>query len=49
MMASGVEKSYRRGAWPFRHSVSVLTEADIDLFPGEVVGLVGATGPARAR
>ena len=48
LIASGLRKSYRRGAWPFRRSVAVLAGADIDLFPGEVVGLVGENGSGKS-
>jgi ABC-type multidrug transport system ATPase subunit len=46
--ASGIEKSYRRGVWPVRHSRDVLRGADVTLRPGEVVGLVGENGSGKS-
>jgi ABC-type glutathione transport system ATPase component len=48
LAAAGIEKSYRRGPWPLRRRQQVLRGADLTLYPGEVVGLVGRTDPARA-
>jgi ABC-2 type transport system ATP-binding protein len=48
LTATGIVKSYRRGLWPVRRTVPVLTGADIDLFPGEVVGLVGENGSGKS-
>ena len=48
LTASGIEKSYRRGVWPMRHVRPVLTGADLTLFPGEVVGLVGENGSGKS-
>ena len=36
LTATGVEKSFRRGIWPRRHSQAVLRGADLSLHRGEV-------------
>ena len=46
--ARGVTKTYRRGVWPRRRSVPVLRGADIVMYPGEVVGLVGENGAGKS-
>jgi ABC-type multidrug transport system ATPase subunit len=48
LTASGIEKSYRRGFWPTRRTQPVLKGADLMLFPGEVVGLVGENGSGKS-
>ena len=48
LSASGIEKSYRRGVWPARRSQPVLKGADLALYPGEVVGLVGENGSGKS-
>lgn len=48
LTASGIEKSYRRGVWPARRSQLVLRGADLVLYPGEVVGLVGENGSGKS-
>lgn len=46
--ARGVTKTYRRGVWPRRRSVAVLRGAEIVMYPGEVVGLVGENGAGKS-
>ena len=41
LTAEAIEKSFRRGMWPFSHRQQVLRGVDLTLRPGEVVGLVG--------
>ena len=48
LRAAEIEKSYRRGVWPARHSQPVLKGADLTLYPGEVVGLVGENGSGKS-
>lgn len=48
LRATGITKSYRRGWWPRRRIVNVLRGVDIELFPGEVVGLVGENGSGKS-
>ncbi len=48
LTARGVTKAYRTGWWPRRHSRRVLRGADVDLWPGEVVGLVGENGSGKS-
>ncbi|NUT37105.1 MAG: ABC transporter ATP-binding protein [Hamadaea sp.] len=48
LTATGIEKSYRRGVWPFRRRVTVLRGADLTLQRSEVVGLVGENGAGKS-
>lgn len=48
LIAAGIEKSYRHGVWPARRSQRVLKGADLTLYPGEVVGLVGENGSGKS-
>jgi ABC-2 type transport system ATP-binding protein len=46
LTATGIAKSYRRGPW--RRPRQVLRGADLTLYPGEVVGLVGENGSGKS-
>jgi len=48
LRATGITKSYRRGWWPRRRIVRVLRGVDIELFPGEIVGLVSENGSGKS-
>ena len=48
LTATGIVKSYRRGLWPVRRTVPVLAGAELELFRGEVVGLVGENGSGKS-
>ena len=46
--ASGITKSYKRGVWPRRRTLSVLRGAELVLGAGEIVGLVGENGSGKS-
>jgi ABC-type multidrug transport system ATPase subunit len=46
--AAGIEKAYRRGIWPARRQLPVLRGASMELYPGEVAGLVGENGAGKS-
>jgi ABC-2 type transport system ATP-binding protein len=48
LLATGITKTYRRGVWPRRRTTAVLHGADVELHPGEVVGLVGENGSGKS-
>ena len=48
LRAVAVRKAYRRGLWPRRRVLSVLEGADLELEPGEIVGLVGENGSVKS-
>lgn len=49
LQASAIAKAYRRGVWPRRRTTQGLSGADLTLYPGEVVGLVGENRPDKAK
>jgi ABC-type multidrug transport system ATPase subunit len=48
LAATGITKTYRRGWWPRRRTNHVLRGTNLELWPGEVVGLVGENGSGKS-
>jgi len=44
----GLTKNYNRGVWPWRRRIAVLRGADLDIQPGQLVGLVGENGSGKS-
>jgi ABC-type multidrug transport system ATPase subunit len=44
----GVRKGFQRGIWPLRRTVEVLKGADLEVYAGQLVGLVGENGSGKS-
>ena len=48
LSGEGVAKAYTTGIWPRRRRHPVLRGADVELYEGEIVGLVGENGSGKS-
>jgi len=48
LLARDIAKTYRTGIWPHRRANRVLRGANVALWPGEVVGLIGENGSGKS-
>lgn len=48
LAARGIDKAYKRGSWPARRMLPVLSDVNFSLQQGEVVGLVGENGSGKS-
>lgn len=48
LRAEGITRAFRSGWWPRRRAKEVLRGVDLELRPGEIVGLVGENGAGKS-